>query len=262
MDPYNQEETNLYSYQNRLKTFVRWPFNEDCSCTPENMAKAGFIHTPSENSPDTAKCFFCLKELEGWEPEDDPEKEHKAHSPACNFIALKKSVEDLTVEEILKLQKERQMFIINKNCNEAIAKLEDAAKLRRAKIIKSATTTAAALDEVEIIVEIIARAMIYLVNVGEESVEKAEGPLAAVEVQVESSSMAAVCGLHHAVLRRVQTLLQRDPEKAASTLRVERLGLRQTLQRAESVFPFESSAVASPPRGGGTEWKGTGRGCT
>lgn len=36
------------------------------------MAKAGFIHTPSENSPDTAMCFFCLKELEGWEPEDEP----------------------------------------------------------------------------------------------------------------------------------------------------------------------------------------------
>ncbi|KAM8953251.1 astacin-like metalloendopeptidase [Pelodytes ibericus] len=27
---------------------------------------------PSGNSPDVAKCFFCLKELEGWEPEDDP----------------------------------------------------------------------------------------------------------------------------------------------------------------------------------------------
>ncbi|KAM3859593.1 baculoviral IAP repeat-containing protein 5-like [Diretmus argenteus] len=242
MDPYKQEETKLYSYQNRLKTFVGWPFNEDCSCTPENMAKAGFIHTPSENSPDTAKCFFCLKELEGWEPEDDPEKEHKAHSPACNFIALKKSVEDLTVEEILKLQKERQMFIINKNCNEAIAKLEDAAKLRRAKIIKSATTKnsdtfsddpssrhASEIGSADPALQ--PSAFQDTVNVGEESVEKAEGPLAAVEVQVESSSMAAVCGLHHAVLRRVQTLLQRDPEKAASTLRVESCGLSATGRR-------------------------------
>ncbi|KAF5906394.1 baculoviral IAP repeat-containing protein 5.2-like, partial [Clarias magur] len=76
------------------------------------MAKAGFIHVPSENSPDIAQCFFCLKELEGWEPEDDPEKEHKAHSPNCNFITLKKSVESLTVEEFLRLQKERQKFII------------------------------------------------------------------------------------------------------------------------------------------------------
>uniref|UniRef100_UPI003AABA2DC Fanconi anemia core complex-associated protein 100 n=1 Tax=Centroberyx gerrardi TaxID=166262 RepID=UPI003AABA2DC len=73
------------------------------------------------------------------------------------------------------------------------------------------------------------------VNVGEESVGKDEVPLTAVEVQVESSSMAAVCGLHHAVLRRVQTLLQKVPEKekAASTMRVERLGLRRALQQAE-----------------------------
>lgn len=102
------------------------------------MAKSGFIHTPSENCPDIAKCFFCLKELEGWEPEDDPEKEHKSHSPSCNFIALKKSVNDLTVEEFLKLQKERQKFIINKNCNEAITKFEEAAKLRRGEITKTA----------------------------------------------------------------------------------------------------------------------------
>lgn len=39
-------------------------------------------------------------------------KEHKAHSPSCNFIASKKSVESLTVEEFLRLQKERQKFII------------------------------------------------------------------------------------------------------------------------------------------------------
>lgn len=31
-----------------------------------------------------------------------------------------------------------------------------------------------------------------------------EESLATVEVQVQSSSIAAVCGLHHAVLRRVQ----------------------------------------------------------
>lgn len=39
-------------------------------------------------------------------------KEHKAHSPSCNFITLKKTVESLTVEELLRLQKERQKFII------------------------------------------------------------------------------------------------------------------------------------------------------
>lgn len=36
------------------------------------MAAAGFVHCPSENGPDVAQCFFCFKELEGWEPDDDP----------------------------------------------------------------------------------------------------------------------------------------------------------------------------------------------
>ncbi|XP_041819069.1 baculoviral IAP repeat-containing protein 5a [Chelmon rostratus] len=138
MDPFNKEDIKMYFYENRLKTFEGWPFDEGCSCTPENMAKAGFIHTPSENSPDIAMCFFCLKELEGWEPEDDPEKEHKSHSPSCHFITLKKKVEELTVEEFFKLQKERHKSIINKSCKEAITKFEEAAKLRRADIIKTA----------------------------------------------------------------------------------------------------------------------------
>ncbi|MCJ8738646.1 hypothetical protein PDJAM_G00038110 [Pangasius djambal] len=37
---------------------------------------------------------------------------------------------------------------------------------------------------------------------------RSEGPLSVVEVQVESVSMSAVCGLHHAVLRRVQAVLR------------------------------------------------------
>ncbi|PNJ88241.1 BIRC5 isoform 9, partial [Pongo abelii] len=49
-----------------------WPFLEGCACTPERMAEAGFIHCPTENEPDLAQCFFCFKELEGWEPDDDP----------------------------------------------------------------------------------------------------------------------------------------------------------------------------------------------
>ncbi|KAF7659566.1 hypothetical protein LDENG_00296530 [Lucifuga dentata] len=72
------------------------------------------------------------------------------------------------------------------------------------------------------------------VNVGEVNVE--EESLAAVEVQVESSSMAAVCGLHHAVLCRIQTLLQRAPESVASTIKMESLALRQALQRAEGLL--------------------------
>nr|XP_038942711.1 baculoviral IAP repeat-containing protein 5 isoform X1 [Rattus norvegicus] len=62
----------LYLKDHRISTFKNWPFLEDCSCTPERMAEAGFIHCPTENEPDLAQCFFCFKELEGWEPDDNP----------------------------------------------------------------------------------------------------------------------------------------------------------------------------------------------
>ncbi|NWH75017.1 BI51B protein, partial [Piaya cayana] len=87
---------DMYEYENRLKTFTDWPFMDNCKCTPENMAKAGFVYCPNE--PDVAKCFFCLIELEGWEPNDDPWEEHtKRH--ICGFLSLTKHFDDLTVEE-------------------------------------------------------------------------------------------------------------------------------------------------------------------
>ncbi|XP_012731597.2 Fanconi anemia core complex-associated protein 100 [Fundulus heteroclitus] len=67
----------------------------------------------------------------------------------------------------------------------------------------------------------------------EEKSDVKEESLVSVEVQVESSSAAAVCGLHHAVLRRIQTLLLKAPVKAWSSNKVQISGLRQTLQRAE-----------------------------
>lgn len=36
------------------------------------MAEAGFFHSPKDRDPDIARCFVCFKELEGWEPEDNP----------------------------------------------------------------------------------------------------------------------------------------------------------------------------------------------
>ncbi|XP_051895645.1 baculoviral IAP repeat-containing protein 5.1-like [Pristis pectinata] len=104
----------MYLYENRLATFRNWPFTENCCCTPENMAKAGFLHCPTENEPDVAMCFFCLKELESWEPEDEPWVEHQSHSPACQFLALKTDVLDLTVEEFFKLEMERlKLYLVS-----------------------------------------------------------------------------------------------------------------------------------------------------
>ncbi|KAL7860251.1 hypothetical protein AOLI_G00166000 [Acnodon oligacanthus] len=138
MELMNEDHLKMYLYSNRLATYSGWPFDEGCACTAETMAQAGFIHTPTDNSPDVVQCFFCYKELEGWEPEDDPLKEHKSHSPKCHFILLKKAVEELTVEEFLKLQKERQKFHIMKTCNQVIEKFEESAKSRRGDITKMA----------------------------------------------------------------------------------------------------------------------------
>ncbi|XP_072094298.1 baculoviral IAP repeat-containing protein 5.1-like [Mobula birostris] len=98
------EHRLMYFYENRLATFINWPFTESCCCcTPENMAKAGFLHCPTEDELDVV-CFFCLKELESWEPKDDPWAVHQSHSPSCEFLALKMDVLDLTVEEFFKLE--------------------------------------------------------------------------------------------------------------------------------------------------------------
>ncbi|GCC24117.1 baculoviral IAP repeat-containing protein 5a [Chiloscyllium punctatum] len=134
MEVFLQQHRKYYYYQERLDTFKNWPFTNDCVCTPENMAAAGFIHTPSENGPDVAQCFFCYKELEGWEPQDEPLVEHQSHSSKCAFILLKKKFEELTTEEFLKLDKERVKNIMKKQVSERIQSFEQEAKVTRSTI--------------------------------------------------------------------------------------------------------------------------------
>ncbi|XP_077407430.1 Fanconi anemia core complex-associated protein 100 [Vanacampus margaritifer] len=73
-------------------------------------------------------------------------------------------------------------------------------------------------------------------NVAEDSAMKQEDPRDTLQVQVESSSLAAVCGMHHAVLRRVQDLLQKVPEKPPSSIKIQSLRVREALQRAEKML--------------------------
>jgi len=39
MDLVNDDPTKMYYYENRLQTFVGWPFEEGCVCTPENVSE-------------------------------------------------------------------------------------------------------------------------------------------------------------------------------------------------------------------------------
>ncbi|XP_061464163.1 baculoviral IAP repeat-containing protein 5.1-like [Rhineura floridana] len=130
------EFRDLHEYENRLKTFTHWPFTENCKCSPENMASAGFIHCPSANEPDVAKCFFCLIELEGWEPHHDPQLEHSKRSQdSCGFLALSKSFDDLTVEEYYELEMERVRIFLSKTGRSIINAFEKEVAVTRKRLV-------------------------------------------------------------------------------------------------------------------------------
>jgi|ERR1711874_241748 len=111
------KKTDLEMMQSsaRLKTFKNWPFTEDCACLPDKMANAGFYCCGGENEPDLARCYFCRKELDGWEPGDDPWKEHESHAKGrCAFINLGKTGEELTVKDMYDLDRAKVAIMVQK----------------------------------------------------------------------------------------------------------------------------------------------------
>ncbi|KAM6071066.1 baculoviral IAP repeat-containing protein 5.1-like isoform 1-T1 [Chlamydotis macqueenii] len=98
------------------------------------MARAGFIHCPNTNEPDVAKCFFCLIELEGWEPDDDPREEHtKRHS--CGFLSLTKHFDDLTMEEYYMLEMTRLRTFLCKTGRSIINAFEEEVTATRQRLV-------------------------------------------------------------------------------------------------------------------------------
>lgn len=65
------------------------------------MAEAGFYWCGTMQENDAAACFLCGKQLDGWEPTDNPWSEHKKHSPQCAFVKLSRAEDDLTVSTFL-----------------------------------------------------------------------------------------------------------------------------------------------------------------
>ncbi|XP_051980982.1 Fanconi anemia core complex-associated protein 100 [Xyrauchen texanus] len=60
-----------------------------------------------------------------------------------------------------------------------------------------------------------------------------EGPLTVLEIRVESMSLAAVCGLHHAILRRLLVVLG---EKCEHTKQLQAQSLCETVRHVESLY--------------------------
>ncbi|CAH8540820.1 unnamed protein product [Schistosoma turkestanicum] len=106
----------LSTYSYRLNTLTNWPYDGNSLCTAEKLAMSGF-YRPNPNYPTVTQCFVCMKELEGWEPDDDPDKEHKIHSSKCPFLKSKQ-YEQLTYEEGLKMDVERYCNYLSKIISE------------------------------------------------------------------------------------------------------------------------------------------------
>ena len=79
----------------REATFVDWPHEKTRGFVGKvkKMAKAGWHHVPSVDSPDAVECLYCGVELDGWEAKDDPVEEHEKRAKDLNcafFVGLKK----------------------------------------------------------------------------------------------------------------------------------------------------------------------------
>jgi len=76
----------------RTTTFATsWPHagKRGWRCTVARMVAAGWAFDPGpDGGEDGATCFYCSLSLDGWEPKDDPEEEHRRRSPECGFFAL------------------------------------------------------------------------------------------------------------------------------------------------------------------------------
>uniref|UniRef100_A0A671NHJ9 Fanconi anemia core complex-associated protein 100-like n=1 Tax=Sinocyclocheilus anshuiensis TaxID=1608454 RepID=A0A671NHJ9_9TELE len=75
-----------------------------------------------------------------------------------------------------------------------------------------------------------------------------DGPLEVLEIRVESSSVAAVCGLHHAILRRLQVLLRDSAVKCVHTKQLKAQSLFEAVQHVESLYK-DLQDVFPPPVG-------------
>lgn len=91
LKPYMMMETH------RIDTFRNWPFGKDSPCSVKKMAEAGFYWCGNAVDKDTVACFVCDKTLHGWEPTDDPWKEHAKHAPQCTLVKYRRCEGDLTV---------------------------------------------------------------------------------------------------------------------------------------------------------------------
>ncbi|CAG2183414.1 unnamed protein product [Oppiella nova] len=121
MDVIGGKDKHMISEENRLKSFMDWPFSSG-QCTRHTVSASGFYHCNMSGERDGVRCFCCFKELDGWDETDVPLVEHKRNNN-CYFANLGKSQSKLTIKEFLKVMEEREVNLMNKRI-EAMIEME------------------------------------------------------------------------------------------------------------------------------------------
>ncbi|PAA48805.1 hypothetical protein BOX15_Mlig004979g2 [Macrostomum lignano] len=115
-------------YEMRLRTFVKWPFSAPSRCTAERMARAGFYRIATPECPDAVRCFYCEKELDGWDANDDPVGEMRRHAPHCRYQDLPNAYDDMSVEEVLSSEAERHIQALERSHSAWQARVDSASQ--------------------------------------------------------------------------------------------------------------------------------------
>ena len=80
---YQHKHPRYLMYQNRLKTFQKWP--KQMRQNKYSLASSGLFYT---NENDSCECFSCGVNLSQWGPTDIPLAEHKKWSHNCFFLKM------------------------------------------------------------------------------------------------------------------------------------------------------------------------------
>jgi len=74
----------------RRNTFGdNWPYeNEPGYPNADQMAAAGWMFDPADDTPDGVTCPYCSLALDAWDVGDDPHEEHRRRAQDCLFFAL------------------------------------------------------------------------------------------------------------------------------------------------------------------------------
>ncbi|KZT68955.1 BIR-domain-containing protein [Daedalea quercina L-15889] len=81
LESYNKTKRTKQLARSTSGNNLKWPHPPSYLATPRTLAEAGFYFDPGPDDPDNVACFMCGKQLNEWEPDDDP---FELHFSKCN----------------------------------------------------------------------------------------------------------------------------------------------------------------------------------